>query len=70
MEKIMAIIHWFQANAGQLLVILSSIIATASVIVKFTPTQKDDTVLAKIVAFLSKYVALNTDKHTTEEKPK
>ena len=39
--------------------IICYVIAAATVIVKLTPTQKDDAVLGKIVAFLSKYIALN-----------
>jgi hypothetical protein len=44
----------------QLLVgIVSSLIAIASVIVKFTPTLKDDAILLRVIKFLSKYIALN-----------
>lgn len=39
--------------------VIVSIIGIASIIVKITPTPKDDAVLAKIVAFVSKYIALN-----------
>lgn len=34
-------------------------IAMASIIVKLTPTLKDDTILLKIVKFVGKYIALN-----------
>ena len=60
METVMAVINWFKDNAGQFAVVITSVIGTASLIVKLTPTQKDDTILAKIVAFLSKFIALNT----------
>ncbi len=39
--------------------ILVYVVAIASVIVRFTPTLKDDAVLLKIVKFLSKWVAWN-----------
>lgn len=55
----MEAIQWFQAHAGDIWIAVSSVIATASIIVKITPTPKDDAVLAKIVGFISKFVALN-----------
>jgi len=39
--------------------IAAYVIAIASIIVKLTPTLKDDTVLLKIVKFVSKHIALN-----------
>ena len=45
--------------ANEIGAIIAYIIAAASVIVKLTPTLKDNTVLLKIVKFVSKYVALN-----------
>lgn len=49
---------WVQANAKDLLLILTSIVTIASVIVKLTPSQKDDAILAKIMPWLEK-IALN-----------
>lgn len=63
MQSIINIIGWLQAHWTQILEILTSVIGTASLIVKITPTQKDDNILAQILVFLSKYIALNTDKH-------
>lgn len=63
MAQITALVEWFKNNSAQIAVYASAIIGIASIIVKLTPTQKDDTILAKIVAFMSKYIALNTDKH-------
>ena len=54
-----AIVTWFQTNWVNITSVIAYIIAAASIIVKLTPTQKDDTVLANIIAFLSKYIALN-----------
>lgn len=39
--------------------IIAYIVAIASIIIRLTPTLKDDTVLLKIIKFVSKYVALN-----------
>ena len=49
---------FIQANAKDLLLILTSIVTIASVIVKLTPTLKDDAILAKIMPWLEK-IALN-----------
>lgn len=46
--------HWDDIVKGYL-----AIIGLASIIVKLTPTLKDDDVLKGIIRFLGKYVALN-----------
>ncbi|MHC4121992.1 MAG: hypothetical protein ACYSSI_00330 [Planctomycetota bacterium] len=45
--------------AGDIAKIIAYIITIASIIVKLTPTLKDDTVLLKVIKIVSKYVALN-----------
>ena len=52
-------IDWVQQNWEMIPVVITSVIGTASIIVKLTPTPKDDAILASIVKFLSKYIALN-----------
>jgi len=59
MENLVAIWTWITSNMGQIVTIISYIIAIASIIVKLTPTPKDDNALKAIVTFLSKYIALN-----------
>ena len=44
--------EWLQANWQTLLLIITSAISLASVIVKLTPTPKDDAALAKVINFL------------------
>ena len=39
-----------------------AIIGLASVIVKITPSTKDDEILGKVKNFLSKFIALNPEK--------
>lgn len=56
---IMAIVAWFQTNWGAMTQVIAFIIAAASIIVKFTPTLKDDNWLLEVIKFLSKYIALN-----------
>ena len=55
----MEIISWFGANWGNIIQIYLYLIAAASIIVKLTPTLKDDTVLKKIIKFMGKIIALN-----------
>jgi hypothetical protein len=62
---IAGIVAWFTTNWAELIKIVLQIIGTASVIVKLTPTLKDDDVLKGILRFLGKYIALNTNKGTT-----
>jgi len=46
-------------NWSKIAEIVAAIIAVASIIVKVTPTLKDDNILLPIVKFLGKYIALN-----------
>jgi hypothetical protein len=50
--------EWLQNNWTDILQIGAYIIAGASIIVKLTPTVKDDAYLAKVLAFL-KVISLN-----------
>lgn len=54
-----AITTWVKVHFVDIANIVAYLIAGASIIVKLTPTQKDDATLAKIIKFLSKYIALN-----------
>ncbi len=45
--------------AQEIAAILCYVITIASIIVKLTPTLKDDNFLLPIVKFVSKYIALN-----------
>lgn len=65
MEFISSIIAYVQNNWLDIVTIYTSIVGVASIIVKLTPTLKDDDVLKWIVRFLGKYIALNTNKGTT-----
>lgn len=61
-ELIQGLIVWFTANWDNVALAITSVIGTASVIVKLTPTLKDDNVLKGVIKFVGKYIALNTDK--------
>lgn len=61
----MEIVTWVKNNIVEILAVYAGIVTVASHIVKWTPTPKDDAMLAKIMAFVSKWVAVNP---TPEEK--
>jgi len=46
-------------NWNDIATIIAYIIAVASIVVKLTPTLKDDTVMKQIIRFVGRYIALN-----------
>lgn len=52
-------IEWIIGNWAKVAEVIASIIGIASIIVKITPTLKDDNILLPIVKFLGKFIALN-----------
>ena len=54
------IINFFQNHYTDLLAILGGIISIATIIVKLTPTTKDDAILTKIINLLEKFSLVNT----------
>lgn len=59
MENGIVIYQWFLGHWGDIIQVVISVIGTASIIVKLTPSLKDDSALLVIVKFLGKYIALN-----------
>jgi len=59
MDKIMGAISWAISHKAALIVIYVFCMGVASIIVRFTPTLKDDNILKNIIKFLGKYIALN-----------
>lgn len=66
----MNIINWIAANWAQIAQAIAAIIGAASIIVKLTPTLKDDTFLLAVIKFIGKYIALNVNSPATTERPK
>ena len=64
----MEIIKFVQVNWKDIATAIAALVGAASIIVKLTPTLKDDNILLPIVKFLGKYIALNTQ--TPTERPK
>lgn len=55
----MEIFGWFQTNWTNITTIVAHVIAIASIVVKLTPTLKDDDALKGVIKFVGKYIALN-----------
>lgn len=54
-------INWIQANWKDILAIIGGVVTVASIIVKLTPTPKDDAILAKIIKILAALSLFNPD---------
>lgn len=54
-------INWIQTNGKDILAIIGGVVTVASIIVKLTPTQQDDAVLAKIISILAALSLFNPD---------
>lgn len=54
-------ISWLQANWKDVLAIIGGVVTVASIIVKLTPTPKDDNVLEKIIKILAALSLFNPD---------
>lgn len=53
-------INFIQNHYDELLAIIGGIVSIATIIVKLTPSTKDDEVLGKIINFLAKFSIINT----------
>lgn len=53
--------EWIQAHWKDILAIIGGVVTVSSIIVKLTPSQKDDTVLAKIIKILAALGLFNPD---------
>lgn len=53
--------EWITNHWKDILAIIGAVVTTASLIVKITPTQKDDNILAKIIKILSAMGIFNPD---------
>lgn len=59
MDTISKLISFVTSNSKELLDALAYIIATASLIVKLTPSLRDDNYLKPLVKFIGKFLALD-----------
>ena len=51
--------EWIQAHWKDVLAIIGGVVSVCSIIVKLTPTTKDDTILAKIIKLLAIFGIFN-----------
>ena len=56
------IINFLQHNYNNILAVIGGVVSTATIIVKFTPTTKDDDILDKVINVLAKFSIINTKK--------
>ena len=61
--------EWILANWKTVLEVAVQVIGITSIIVRLTPTLRDDNIWLPIVKFIGKYIALNKTV-TNEERPK
>jgi hypothetical protein len=62
---IQSIVTWVSGNWAQIIEAWLMVIGAASIIVKLTPTLKDDDALKWLIKFTGKYVALNRTSSDT-----
>lgn len=53
--------EWIQTHGKDILAIIGGVVTVASLIVKLTPTPKDDRILARIITLLSAFSLCNPD---------
>ncbi len=53
--------EWIHTNWKDILAVIGGVVTVASIIVKLTPTQKDDAFLAKVIKVLAALSLFNPD---------
>lgn len=56
-------VDWITSNADIILAWIGGIVSCASIIVKLTPSTKDDGIVDKIINVLDKFSVFNTKKN-------
>ena len=62
----MNLISWIVLNKVVLIELVPAIIGLASIVVKLTPTLKDDHILKGVIRFVGKFIALNRTEPKTK----
>ena len=68
MENLVALVNLIKAHWKDVADIIAYLVALASIVVKLTPTLKDDNYLKPIIKFIGKYIALDKYSPTSGEK--
>ena len=58
MEGILKLVTLFKANIGVISEAVAYLVLFASIVIKMTPTLKDDNYFKPIIKFIGKYIAL------------
>ena len=59
MDALLSIYNWIVARSDTIVDAIAYLVLLASVIVKLTPTLKDDNYFKPIIKFIGKYISLN-----------
>jgi hypothetical protein len=59
MGKILEVVAWAQLHWVDIVAVYTGIVTVASIVVKLTPSLKDDDKLKGVIKFIGKYIALN-----------
>lgn len=59
MEQLLNLYAWILTNKMDLINAVAYLIAAATIVVKLTPTLKDDNFFKPIIKFIGKYIALD-----------
>lgn len=62
------IINWIKENYQNICVIITALVTFCSVVVKITPTKKDDEILAKIINVLDYFSIVNPNHKEVSDK--
>ena len=60
-REVMEIITWLKMNWDSVLAIIGGVVSVATIIVKLTPTPKDDNALATLIKILAIFSLVNPD---------
>jgi len=61
--EVLNIWYFLVENKAAIISLIPQVIGIAAIIVKLTPTVKDDTILKAVIKFVGKFIALN---HTVD----
>ena len=56
---VMEVLSWVLAHKGEMVELYLALIGVASIIIKLTPTVRDDNILKGFLKFMGRYLALN-----------
>jgi hypothetical protein len=61
-------LEWLKENYDNICVVITALITFCSVVVKLTPTDKDDKILSKIISILDTFSIFNPKNKEVKDK--